>query len=981
VASEEHVGDIEKSVRTIKDGTRIHINRLPFHKYPRAMVAGAAMHALISINQVPSPNGLSDTLSPSTLITGEPTPDYHNIIRLNFGDYVLTAPGKTKNDQSPRRIGAIALYPSKNASGGWYFMSLTTGQILHRYSWNKMPIADDVVNAVHLLADKQSQKSITNNFAYSSEPGTNVNELRSEHEIAGTNPEDPNKLRSEYEINNEQDDQGAAEPIIDIPTIEPNIENEIAEETPTEMLPDAEEPDRENDGPAIPEMMTERESNEESTLISDGDQRGSNNGSNQERLSTPGNQHDDDNLDEGRIESEVLEEVLETENEDIESTESVLTPPIDLRDVDHREDEQEEDEDNHGRESNRLRLQERINYKELHSKGRRTQMIQIHRKVARKLKKRYKVSVNDTFRRVLAVIMATVQTAAKHEQISMKEGIKRFGEQAIEAVLKEYGQLDSKEVFDPVDATKLTYEEKAKALDLLTMVKKKRCGKVKGRACVNGKRQRKYMQKEDVSSPTIQLESLILSLIVDAFERRDIATADIAGAYLNANMPDFILIKLREDSVDILCACNSKYLKYVTMEKGKKVLYLRLAKALYGCLQSALLWYQTFVEHLEELGFRLNPYDPCVANMEINGKQCTICWYVDDTKISHEDPEVVTWVIKEIEKKFGKMSVVRGNEYIFVGMKFATLENGKLKITMDDYVEECIKGFEDENGVIKKKANTPGKHGLFKIDDSSKGLSERRRELFHHIVSKLLYVSKRARIDIDLVISFLCTRVTRSTDEDWGKLERLLTYLKCTLKMPRIISADRLDTIKSWVDASYATHEDMRGHTGGVISMGNGVVNTRSGKQKINTKSSTETEVVGASDFLPWTVWTKRFLKAQGHEIKSNIYYQDNESAMKIEMNGRKSCGEKSRHIHIRYFFIKDIIQMENIEIRHCKTDKMLADYFTKPLQGALFQKMRDRIMGLSDYIDDERVDGNEKASLNTSDQLQKTYAEAVISG
>ena len=251
------------------------------------------------------------------------------------------------------------------------------------------------------------------------------------------------------------------------------------------------------------------------------------------------------------------------------------------------------------------------------------------------------MSINDTFRRVLAVIMTTVQTSAEHEQISMKEGIKRFGNEAVEAVLKEYGQLDSKDVFDPVDAVELTIEEKAKALDLLTMIKKKRCGKVKGRACVNGKRQRKYMEKEDVSSPTIQLESLILSLIVDAFERRDIATADIAGAYLNANMPDFILIKLREDSVDILCTCNEKYKNYVTMEKGKKVLYLRLAKALYGCLQSALLWYQTFVEHLEDVGFRLNPYDPCVANMEINGKQCTICWYVDDTKISHEDPEVV----------------------------------------------------------------------------------------------------------------------------------------------------------------------------------------------------------------------------------------------------------------------------------------------------------------------------------------------------
>ena len=68
------------------------------------------------------------------------------------------------------------------------------------------------------------------------------------------------------------------------------------------------------------------------------------------------------------------------------------------------------------------------------------------------------------------------------------------------------------------------------------------------------------------------------------------------------------------------------------------------------------------------MGFTLNPYDPCVANKMVDGKQCTICWYVDDNKISHKDPKVVDWVIKAIEDKFGKMTVTRGNKYTFVGM-------------------------------------------------------------------------------------------------------------------------------------------------------------------------------------------------------------------------------------------------------------------------------------------------------------------------
>jgi hypothetical protein len=123
---------------------------------------------------------------------------------------------------------------------------------------------------------------------------------------------------------------------------------------------------------------------------------------------------------------------------------------------------------------------------------------------------------------------------------------------------------------------------------------------------------------------------------------------------LNADMDEFVLIKLSGDATDIMCEANSNYKKFVTIENGKKVLYLQLLKALYGCVRSALLWYELFVSTLQEMGFTLNPYDLCVANKIINGKQCTIVWYVDDNKISHVDPNVVTDVITQIEKKLGK---------------------------------------------------------------------------------------------------------------------------------------------------------------------------------------------------------------------------------------------------------------------------------------------------------------------------------------
>ena len=156
----------------------------------------------------------------------------------------------------------------------------------------------------------------------------------------------------------------------------------------------------------------------------------------------------------------------------------------------------------------------------------------------------------------------------------------------------------------------------------------------------------------------------------------------------------------------------------------------------------------------------------------------------------------------------------------------------------------------------------------------------------------------------------------------------------------------------------------MKGHTGGLMTMGLGILQGKATKQKLNAKSSTEAELIGASDYVPWTVWAKWFLREQGYKLNRSIFYQDNQSAMKMESNGIRSAGDKSRHINIRFFFIKDILKREGIELLHCPTERMIADYYTKPLQGALFKKMRDIVMGLAPFPVEERV-GSRKNELS----------------
>ena len=343
------------------------------------------------------------------------------------------------------------------------------------------------------------------------------------------------------------------------------------------------------------------------------------------------------------------------------------------------------------------------------------------------------------------------------------------------------------------------------------------------------------------------------------------------------------------------------------------------------------------------MGFLLNPYDACVANKVIDGKQCTIVWHVDDTKISHEDSKAVSHVIEKIEDRFGEMTVTRGKEHVFLGMNISFHDDGTASIKMKDYIKEAIIHIGED---ITRSATTPAKKNLFEIKEDSVPLTDAGREIFHSVVAKLLYVLKRGRLDIQLPIAFLCTRVSCSTEQDWSKLKRTLEYLRGTLDDFVTFGADDMCKMQTWVDASYAVHEDMKSHTGGVVSFGRGAAMSKSSKQKLNTKSSTEAELVGASDYLPYSIWAKKFLEAQGYPLTENVFYQDNESTIKFEKNGRKSCRPKSRHIDIRYFFIKDRLDLEHMNVQHCPTEQMLADFFTKPLQGNLFRKFRDVIMG-----------------------------------
>jgi hypothetical protein len=172
----------------------------------------------------------------------------------------------------------------------------------------------------------------------------------------------------------------------------------------------------------------------------------------------------------------------------------------------------------------------------------------------------------------------------------------------------------------------LTKEQLAKAIASLLFLKEKQNGDVNGWACADGRPQREEFGKQDATPSTIATESIFLTALINALEERAVACFDIPGAFLHTETDEDVIMMLKGKMAELMVMVEpSLYRKYVTTDsKGESILFVQMHKALYGMMRSALLFYKKFVHNLESECYVINPYDPCMANKMINGKQMTV---------------------------------------------------------------------------------------------------------------------------------------------------------------------------------------------------------------------------------------------------------------------------------------------------------------------------------------------------------------------
>ena len=199
--------------------------------------------------------------------------------------------------------------------------------------------------------------------------------------------------------------------------------------------------------------------------------------------------------------------------------------------------------------------------------------------------------------------------------------------------------------------------------------------------------------------------------------------------------------------------------------------------ALYGTIQASLIFWKDLTKTLVSEGFEVNPYDWCIANKTINGKQLTVVWHVDNLEILHVDKRVVGQCIDMLDKRYGNdiggkpspLTVKRGKKHDYLGMLLDYSVKGKVKIDMRKYIETIL---EELPSGFDVEAVTPAASYLFDVNEACRKLNQSDSDKCHHAVAQLLFLCKQARPDIQTTVAFLTTRV-KGPDEDDLKINML----------------------------------------------------------------------------------------------------------------------------------------------------------------------------------------------------------------
>ena len=451
-------------------------------------------------------------------------------------------------------------------------------------------------------------------------------------------------------------------------------------------------------------------------------------------------------------------------------------------------------------------------------------------------------------------------------------------------------------------------------------------GRKKARLVAKGFSQVEGIDFDQVFSPVVRFETVRLVLALAALESWHISGADVRSAYLYGKLTEEIYMEQPEGF----------------KAKGQERKVIWLLHALYGLKQAGLAWWRGLDQSMKELGFtRISSDAGIFVYKPKTGSIVIAVVYVDDALFCGQDKDLVTKLKEKFMKKWECRDLGEAKE--FLRMRIVR-KNGRIAIDQCDYLEKVLERCGMQNA---KPARTPLPAG-FQPAPNNSPVDPALRTRFQTVIGSLLYIMLGTRPDISFAVTKLTQLSANPSQEHLNKALYICRYLLGTKNYALVYDGPNGKGLCACTDSDWGSDPNSRrSQTGFFLKLANGIFTWTSKAQKTVALSSTEAEYMALSDCSRQVAWIRTLLSEIGYDLEPIPIYRDNQGSIFIASN--PVTEKRSKHIDIRYHYIRKVIEDGIVEVRFIDGSDNPADLFTKNLGHVKFEKFR-ALLGLEIY-------------------------------
>jgi hypothetical protein len=445
----------------------------------------------------------------------------------------------------------------------------------------------------------------------------------------------------------------------------------------------------------------------------------------------------------------------------------------------------------------------------------------------------------------------------------------------------------------------------------------------KARLVAQGFSQQHGVDYNEVYAPVARNSAIRAVLALATALDLEVHQMDVSTAFLNGELEEEIYMRQPEGYVD-----------------RDPDLVCKLQRSLYGLKQAARCWNEVMDKYLKSIGYKQSQIDPCIYVKNVDGALVIIVLYVDDVLIAASLKKLLAREKQLLRDRFEMVD--QGEVHYILRMRVQRDRGDKtMSISQPKYLEGIVKRFGMEN--CKPAATPMEPNARFTKLEPGEPCVEKQQ--YQATIGCLTYAMTSTRPDLASAVGMLSQYMSNPGEQHWVGVKRVLRYLKGTLSYGlRFHGSSSQLSFCGYSDANWGGDPDDRLSTSGYAFMLAGAcISWSSKKQRSVATSSTEAEYVALSLASQECVWLRNLLLDIGFEqSNATVLYEDNQGAIELARNPKHRG--RSKHIDIRYHFVRELLQRNVISVVYCPTNEMLADVMTKPVPKPTFVRMRESL-------------------------------------